>query len=591
MSPLLLFLTTGLCLMFAWGTAAANPVAVDSGFPQRYAPRPEQLAQLRKALAAYESKYDPAEQMTKGPLKSPGYHTTLKSGTVHDTRGSLWYAVMLLDTMDDALLPRAEAILRKVISLQDQDPQSKTYGIWSWFLEEPLSRMSPPDWNWADFCGAALLQVALDHRQRLKPDLAGKVDEAIKHAARSIKKRNVSLGYTNIAIMGSYVTLVASELYDWPEMREYAQKRWRNFCEYTRTQGALTEYNSPTYTVVALKEVGRIRIHVKDAEMRRLAEEVYHLAWEEIARHFHVPTRQWAGPHSRAYSSLLKPGVLALIQQATAGRIQFGVDEFSAEDVRLPLPCPPDLESYFTTLKEPREFLETFEKSKSPVVGTTHLEPAFALGSVNRGDLWNQRRALLAYWGDAQKPAYLHLRFLHDDYDFAAAQFRSVQQGGTVLAGVFFAVDGGDTHVGLDRIKNATIRARDLRLRFELGGAAGTTALVAPGSLDESIHQSFGPVSLTLSVPYAQFSGFIPRWSVGTKGDLAFADAVFYQGPEREFNLAQIAVAAAGLSVHFSARQESAPKVTVTMKPGRLQMNTARMQLDIPVKPGKRSDL
>lgn len=32
--------------------------------------------------------------------------------------------------------------------------------------------------------------------------------------------------------------------------------------------------------------------------------------------------------------------------------------------------------------------------------------------SVSHGDLWNQRRALIAYFGTTQQPMYLHLRFL-----------------------------------------------------------------------------------------------------------------------------------------------------------------------------------
>ena len=138
-----------------------------------------------------------------------------------------------------------------MIGLQDQDPASKTYGIWPWFLEEPLARMSPPDWNWADFCGVQLLQVALDHRDRLTPEVRSLVDVSIQHAARSVERRNVGPGYTNIAIMGTYVTLVASELYGWDDLHRYALARLRRFSDYTKVQGAFTEYNSPTYTVVA----------------------------------------------------------------------------------------------------------------------------------------------------------------------------------------------------------------------------------------------------------------------------------------------------------------------------------------------------
>ncbi|HEY5914085.1 MAG TPA: hypothetical protein VJA21_26150 [Verrucomicrobiae bacterium] len=208
-------------------------------------PTETERLQLIEAVKKLNEQYDPQERMIRRAFSSPGYHTTLKGGQVHPTRDSLSYAVALLNTEAPEWQKEAEEILRKVISLQDQDPNSKTYGIWSWFLEEPLDRMSPPDWNWADFCGVQLLQVALFHRSRLPADLAERVDAAIRHAARSIQRRNVGPGYTNIALMGTYVTLIAAELYGLDDLREYAIQRLRRFHDYTLEQGAFTEYNSP----------------------------------------------------------------------------------------------------------------------------------------------------------------------------------------------------------------------------------------------------------------------------------------------------------------------------------------------------------
>jgi len=130
--------------------------------------------------------------MIRRPFSSLGYHTTLKGGYVHPPRDSLNYAVALLDSGEPARLKRAQDILRKVISLQNQDPNSRTYGIWSWFAEEPLEKMSPPDWNWADFCGTQLLQVAHEHMNRLPDELQQQVKDSIIHAAHSIKPRSVT---------------------------------------------------------------------------------------------------------------------------------------------------------------------------------------------------------------------------------------------------------------------------------------------------------------------------------------------------------------------------------------------------------------
>lgn len=535
--------------------------------------------------------------MIRRPFSSPGYHTTLKGGDVHPTRDSLSYAVALLDTGDPELLARAEATLRRVIALQDQNPDSKTYGIWSWFLEEPLDKMSPPDWNWADFCGVQLLQVALDHRHRLAPDLAVQVDAAIKHAARSIQRRNVGPGYTNIAIMGAYVTLVAAELYQLADLREYALKRWHAFHAFTKQSGAFSEYNSPTYTIVALKELGRMRQHVQNPEARQLIEDIYRLAWEEIAHHFHLPTRQWAGPHSRAYRTLLPSDTLALIQRSTEGRVPFFASEpVPAQDEhRVLTPCPGDLESFFTKLDRPREVVKTFVKAEPPVVGTTLLDPKFALGSVNRGDLWNQRRALLAYWGTAEKPSYLQLRFLHDGYDFAAAQFFSVQRGGDVLAGVNFATDGGDTHPSLDRIKSATIRAKDLRLRFEFGGEAGRFVFTTPAKLSDPADLRFDDLRLRLAVPYARFDPAQGRWDTGRDEAkrTAWCDVVLHAGVEKEFRLDQLEQAVVGMLVSFLIEGRQPPVAQAEISDGRLVLATDKpgLRLSLPVRPAKAGSL
>jgi len=572
------------CVRPAW---PAGPPPGAGERPGVFQPTPEERARLREALASRHAAYDPAARMLREPFHSPGYHTTLQGGTVHSTRSSLAYAVALLDTGEEPLRLRAEDILRAVIALQDQDPRSRTYGIWPWFLEEPLERMSPPDWNWADFCGVHLLQVALDHRARLSPEVAALVDEAIGHAARSIQRRNVGPAYTNIALMGTYVTLVAGEFYGWTDLRDYGLARLRRFHAYTMEQGAFTEYNSPTYTVVALSELARLRRHARDPEARRLAEALYRLGWEDVAAHFHAPTRQWAGPHSRCYNTLLARSTLAFLQRALGGQVDFGAEEPGLADARLPAPCPPEFVEPFKTPGPPRDVVRTYLRAQPPVVGVTRLEPAFALGTINRGDLWNQRRALLAYWGSAAEPSYLHLRFLRDDYDFAAAQFFSAQRGGDVLAAINFATDGGNTHVSLDRLSNGVVRARSLRLRFEFGGAAGRLPLEAPSTLKTPARLSLGQAHLALLVPCAWWGAAEGRWTAGRAEGKAWLDVVLYEGPERVFRLGEMDQAVAGLALRLRAEPADPPAPSVALREGRLAMEWAGMRLQIPVRPDK----
>lgn len=394
--------------------------------------------------------------------------------------------------------------------------------------------MSPPDWNWADFIGVQLLQVARDHRARLPADLPAQVDAAILHACRAIKQRNVGPGYTNIAIMGAYVTLVAGETLDRAEFRDYGRERLRRFHAHTVENGSFEEYNSPTYTIVALHELSRLAAHVRDDESRPLIDDLVRRAWTEIARHFHVPTRQWAGPHSRAYRSLLPASALTLVQRGTSGRVDFGVSSPDREAIRLPLACPPDLEPWFTQLAAPRTEMQTFIR-RNGTVGTTYLHPQYALGSVNHGDLWNQRRALLAHFGPVADPGYLHLRFLKNEYDFSSAMLHSAQREGVVVAAIDFVTNGGDTHVSLQRVKDATITARDLRLRFELGGSGRAATVRLTGENTATI--ATGGITFHVTLARARFGDLAGRLETGTRDTTRFLDVVFHHGPERTFKL------------------------------------------------------
>jgi hypothetical protein len=543
-------------------------------------PDAAQLARLDRALAAPSAQYDATEQLLRRPFSSPGYHTTLNGGFVHSTRESLGYAVGLLDTGRAADLTRAVAIIRRVVALQDADPQSKTFGIWSWFLEEPLAKMSPPDFNWADFNGVSLLQIARDHRSRLPSDLASAVDDAILRACRAIKKRNVAPSYTNIAIMGTYVTLVAGELYDNAEFKSYGLDRLTRNYDFTQANGTFEEYNSPTYTITALQELSRLKAHVQSPAAQPMIEALLRRAWEEVATHFHSPSRQWAGPHSRAYSSLVIHSTLALIQRATDGRVNFGIDAPDREELRLPLACPPDLEPLFGPLTAPRTVTETFIK-RDHTVGTTYLDSKFSLGTVNHGDLWNQRRALLLHFGTAAAPGYLQLRFLKNDYDFSSAIFTSAQRAGLVVGAVNLITNGGDTHINLDKVKQGRIRARDLRVRFEVGGPAAKQVQIHAGA--KNLFDT-GELKIALTLARARFDGRDATVSAGGDETTKWLDVVLYHGDEREFDLAALDEAFVGFALAVDATAE----IHNTLEDGRCTLSSSDLSVSAAIRPAAR---
>jgi hypothetical protein len=551
---------------------------------------PEEREAVRLAVENANQTYNPEVQMYKSEFSSPGYHTTLKEGEVHRTRGSIRRAVALLDTYDETLRERAIRVIDKVISLQETDPENDYFGIWPWFLEEPIAQMAPPDRNWADFCGSQLLEITLTHRHRLPDSLNQKIDQAIQNAARAIQQRDVGPGYTNIAIMGTFVTFAASELYSLEEMNRYARRRMQRFYDFTLEHQGFTEYNSPTYTRVAMDELSRMRRYIQDEEMRRLIDEVYRMGWGLIADHFHAPTRMLAGPHSRTYHTADQERFRKLIQEASGGKIQFSDYEVDFYDPRLSHEIPLDLISRFTQLEEKREVKSLFRNDQPPIYGTTYLSPDFALGSVNRSSFWNQRRNLLAYWGSPEDVSFVNLRFLHDGYDFSAVQFFSQQQENKVLVATNFATNGGDTHISLDRLEEGKFEAKQLALRFELGNVEIEEASL-PKNYNEAFRVDLGKLSMSLEVPYLIFEAAKPYWKISREEDMTYLDLVIYEGEKRAFDLSKMQAAGFALGFALEKEAQTKPQVKYYSEAGTLQLDWQDMQLSIPLKPAIEEDL
>ncbi|MEX1015854.1 MAG: hypothetical protein WD534_02750 [Phycisphaeraceae bacterium] len=504
---------------------------------------PSLQTQLEALAARFSSECD----MVRTKLSRRNYHSSLPVGEqAHEVLGSLGYAILLLKHGGKAEVERARRIVTKVISLQNTDPCEPTYGIWPYYLEEPVARMAPPDWNWADFCGARLATMLAEHVTVLGEELVALMRDALAHAAWSIFRRNVQPDYTNIAVMGGGVTAVAGETLDEPRLLAYGRRRLERVLAYARQQGGFTEYNSPTYTMVTLLEAERTLQLVRDPVVRESAEGLRQLAWQTIARHYHPPTQQWAGPHARAYADHLAGNTVGLLnarlpQPITVHPRHAGEKAGTLEAGIRPLPCPAALVECFARLDPPeQEHHDSFARDhagRSTVAGTTWLHHQATLASVNRGELWNQRRPLIGYWAsDADPAVVLRVRLLKDDEDFASGYLRCIQKRNRVLCLMTMLRDGGDFHLFLDRPADGNFQAHDLRLRLELAGQGvevrqldAQRYVLAAGTWRAVVHlPETGPTLLEHN----------PRWESRQLDDRVVLDAVWWSGQTRTFNLA-----------------------------------------------------
>lgn len=501
------------------GTLAA--AAAPKPAPQKGWTREWDQAVIGAALAAMDLNFDSGEAMLARRVGGDyNYHSAMRNRVVHPTRESLEYALLLLESGGEEREARARQVIDRVISLQETDPQSRFYGIWGYYLEEPAPRMAPADFNWADFNGSTLLLIEHRHGARLGEPLRKRVLESIRHAMISIRRRNVSMSYTNIAVQGTFVTLAGAQLLGDKDMWEYATDRQRRFARTVDETGSFAEYNSPTYANVSIVNLTRIRMLVKDPDVLKLNERLHERVWLHLGKHWHFPTRQLAGPMSRCYSTDI--GKPLWLQKALGGRLEFatlaevesgsarGSGEIGIVDYR----CPESVAQYFLKDQPPRQHRELFTPS---VQGTTWLDKNFCLGSANRADFWIQRRPVLAYWGGPQRPAkYAQLRFFKDDYDFASALSYATQERNRVLGMVCFRSPGGDKHVSIDVIKNGEFQASSLRLSLVIADPEAKIRLDKRRALVMS-----GSVSLSFELRAGKFGGQEPSIRLGQEGQHA----------------------------------------------------------------------
>lgn len=564
-----------------------------------------------KEIEKNDPKYDSAVHLVWS-TQAVHYHSDVKEETkVHSTMVSLNYAVSLLDSRKAEKRERAFEVLRSVIALQDQNPDSKTCGVWPYSLEEPLAnKKSPADRNWADFCAVPLISIINNHNNILPDDLKEKTRKALLLASQAIRIRDVRPDYTNISLMGLYVCYMTADMYDDSDLMDYAQKRLRSFYACTLRNKGFIEYNSPTYFKLSLDEILRLKDHVINSKDHAMLDSIYYIGWSIIAQHYHRPTAQWAGPHGRAYSVLLSSPTYNWLYSASDGRIEprTSIDFSRDENPLLKHKIPTDLLPYFIEPKFPRMEIDTFirggqkielnplvsyqESDKGvwietkEVIGKSYFTNDFVLASANQSCLWNQRRPLIAYWGTEQKPVSMQVRFLHDMYDYAAANIFCVQDSTNVLGAINFTTNGGDRHVTIDVIKDATIKAHDLRLRFEFGGDISSVIFNSPEVGNNSVSGKSGNLNFRIEFPYQKFDSCRGELTTGGDDKNKWIDFVIYSGVEREFNFENIQEAIIGFLVSLNNNQIDSNKQVCVLHSGeKLEMMWNNLKVKALTKP------
>ena len=334
-----------------------------------------------------------------------------------------------------------------------------------------------------------------------------------------------------------------------------------------------------------------MRQYLLSPDAKRMVDACYALGWEILASHFHPPSAQLAGPHSRSYSTLLKKDFYDFLYGGSQGRVDYRQAQLPVQYYKLQHQIPESLLDHFLELPEPRVEIDTFSVGENPVIGYTYLHPRYCLGTANRSTTWQQRRPLVAYWGTPEQPRYLQPKLLHDGVEFAAGNIFSTQDKNCALTTLDLATDGGDYHISIDRLSDGAFRAKDLRLRFEIGGAYLFSKL---DFTDGAIRLHDDDVRVDIQLVHAFFDDeVVSRMEKGRDKNSCWVDLVIYTGKEKEFDLNRISQAAFGWSTRIYTDEDdrSLPTARAVVKDQRIDLQWDNLQLSAPTKPGTEEQL
>jgi len=106
-------------------------------------------------------------------------------------------------------------------------------------------------------------------------------------------------------------------------------------------------------------------------------------------------------------------------------------------------------------------------------------------------------------------------------------------------------------------VRDATIRARDMRVRFELFNTSESWPMTA-FAIGRTNTFDLGVAQLDLSIPYAAFGDWPIRTEVSRQDDHIYLDLILYEGEERQLDFRQMREAVILLALRLRERQEPA---------------------------------
>lgn len=477
---------------------------------------------------------------------TPNYHSRLNPGEHYFINSSTKLAAAIFFNEYAEKYNIANDLLKNVVKCQCKE--GELTGLWSYYYEESLEEMVAPDGNFADFNAIPMLAVLKEQADKLDDEVRKDVEEACVNACHAIIKRDLTIIYTNPCIMDMYVTIVCGEMLSKPDFVEYGKNKLDRMYRHIMENKTFDEYNCTGYSLLIADIFSIMLRHISDEEVQKKVKELNMIVWKMIGEHFHFKTGEICGPNLRRYTNFLNGEGGADIEKATETDIVGTYNEnYGMMDAIYDKKCPEEILHVFREKNTEKNFVKMINRGSNypwfsqASVDMHYMCEDYCLGSFSLSDAWNQHVYINGYIGDRKEKCCLRMRVLHNKYDFCSAFIGTLQEKNAAVSVVNFHTNRGDTHVDLDPVINSTIKATDLRVRWQIeANIKGVIEKINVIKKENSCILQILGTDVEISYPFAEISGEEPYFEISQKGKELFVDMVLYSGEEKEINLAKL---------------------------------------------------
>lgn len=149
-----------------------------------------------------------------------------------------------------------------------------------------------------------ILTILCDNRKSfLEENAYKKLFAYIENVIDDFKRRDMDfIGVNdNFPFMSTCIMLCAAKLLNDDSCHQIALRRLHQAEKLLKRRGAMSEYNSITYSMVQLHAISKIAAVAPNNEIKTVALNIEERVWADVLSHYHPNLSRIAGPHSRAY--------------------------------------------------------------------------------------------------------------------------------------------------------------------------------------------------------------------------------------------------------------------------------------------------